>query len=48
LQVMRLSEDDEIVRLVAMSEQDALSYLRTGIAPTEPRPPTVKTERRRT
>lgn len=47
LQVMRLSEEDGTVRLITMSEPDAIAYLRHGIVPTEARPPTGKNEFKR-
>ena len=47
LQLMRLSEEDGTIRLITMSEPDALAYLRRGVVPTEARPPTAKNELKR-
>lgn len=43
LQVMRISEEDGLVRLITMNEADAIAYLRDGTVPPEPRSPTGKT-----
>lgn len=47
LQLMRLSEEDGTVRLITMSEPDAIAYLRYATVPAEARPPTGKTPVRR-
>ena len=47
LQLMRLSEEDGTIRLITMSEPDALAYLRHGAVPKEARPPTAKNELKR-
>lgn len=47
LQLMRISEEDGVVRLLTMSEMHALEYLRHGTLPAEARPPTGKVEARR-
>lgn len=47
LQLMRLSEEDGTVRLITMSEEAALAYLRHGKVPQEGRPPPGKNEFKR-
>lgn len=47
LQMMRLSDEDGTLRLITMDERVAVDYLRTGLIPTEVRPPPNKNEIRR-
>jgi hypothetical protein len=44
LQMMRLSEEDGTVRLITMSEKDAVDYLRHGTVPGAARPATAKNQ----